>query len=433
MNCLTRDDAAAGRIERSWSQVHSTGGRRSPERGTAPEEGNGPTESVGIEATVARTASADRDAVGARLYETHAGHLLRFCRGQLRSEQEAEDAVQTTFLHAVQALRRGVVPDCESAWLTTIAKNVCSSQRRSAGRRARYASDVEIETIEAPARGDDAVGGIREALQLLPERQRRAFVLREWLGLSSSEVASRMGIGTTEAYAVLTRARRSMAEALAVTTGRTTAAVNIGMLVLKLRSLLFGGAAKTATTGLAVVAVTVGGVAVERTLDRSPSRAPAPHATAPTVSAPAAGGTLLRDVPGRTRTTPATTARRSPARQREAVATRVAPSTPASSNPPLASPLPDGRAGPSAVARDGPVATDPASNPPVDEVGRAQAPVRIPDLVGGIEALLPPLEPPIDEPALPDLTDVTKPVERPLETLPDVSQVTTLPDQTALP
>jgi RNA polymerase sigma factor (sigma-70 family) len=382
---------------------------------------------------VARTTSAEAE-LGAGLYEAHAGELLRFCRGQLRSEQEAEDAVQTTFLHAVRALRRGVVPDCESAWLTTIAKNVCSSQRRSAGRRARHATDVEIDTIEAPARGDDVAGGIKEALRLLPDRQRRAFVLREWLGLSSSEVAARLGMGSSETYALLTRARRSMAEALVVTTGRTTAAINIGTLILKLRSLLFGGAAKTATTGLAVVAVTVGGVAVERTLDRSPSRASESHATAPIVSAAAAAGTLPLAVPGPARTTPGTTVQRSPARQREAMETRVEPSTTASSNPPVASPQADDRASPTAVARGGPVAGDPSSSEPrAEEVGRAQAPVRIPDLVGGIEALLPPLEPPIGEQVLPDLTDVTKRVEAPLETLPDVPQVPTPPDLTALP
>ena len=51
--------------------------------------------------------------VVAGLYQAYADRLTRYCRGLLGSTQEAEDAVQTTFVHAVQALRNGVVPECE--------------------------------------------------------------------------------------------------------------------------------------------------------------------------------------------------------------------------------------------------------------------------------------------------------------------------------
>ena len=58
---------------------------------------------------------ADQDLQG--LYERHADRIFGFCRRRLRSHQEAEDAVQTTFLQAFRALQRGVVPVSETAWL----------------------------------------------------------------------------------------------------------------------------------------------------------------------------------------------------------------------------------------------------------------------------------------------------------------------------
>ena len=93
----------------------------------------------------------------------------------------------------------------------------------------------------ARATDGDLTEGLSDALASLPERQRRAFVLREWLGLSSGEVASRLGMEHAETYALLTRARRSMATALTASMGRTAAALNVGWLVLKLRALFAGG------------------------------------------------------------------------------------------------------------------------------------------------------------------------------------------------
>ena len=105
----------------------------------------------------------------AALYQAHADRLTRYCRGVLGSAQEAEDAVQTTFVHAVQALRNGVVPECESAWLHTIAKNVCLNQRRSTTDRARYTTDVELETISAPEEWDDDLAhDLNAALAIAP-------------------------------------------------------------------------------------------------------------------------------------------------------------------------------------------------------------------------------------------------------------------------
>lgn len=386
---------------------------------------------VGIAVSAAGTPSAERAAteLGARLYETYAGELLRFCRRQLSSAEEAEDALQTTFADAVQALRRGVVPECESAWLYTIAKHVCSSERRATGRRTSHVADVELETIAAPERADDPTGDIRQALASLPERQRRALLLREWLGLSSSEVAGRLGMRPTETYAVLTRARRSMAEALTLATGRTSAAINLGSLVLKLRALLFGGTAKTAATGLAVVVAAVGGVAVERSVDRAPHVGPGPRAATAIVSPPDARDRRREgDAPPREATRASITA------------TDTAPSVPgpsraAASGLPSVGPVspPDAQPGPSADT-GGPtmVSSEPAAplpTSPVVDLGAVRDRVPVPDLVDGVNGLLPPFEAPV----LPEGTDVTKPVEDPVQIPAGLPEPPGVPDPPLLP
>ena len=83
--------------------------------------------------------------------------MHRYCLRQLGSSADAEDAVQTTFLHALRALQRDVAPECVEAWLTVIARNVCHTHRRTLGRRGALASDVDLDAIAGrPADDCDA-------------------------------------------------------------------------------------------------------------------------------------------------------------------------------------------------------------------------------------------------------------------------------------
>src|SRR2546430_5242916 len=72
------------------------------------------------------------DAEFERLYAQYANRVFSYCRRQLGGRAEAEDAAQTVFLHALRALRRGIVPETQSAWLFPIAHNVCRTYWRGA-------------------------------------------------------------------------------------------------------------------------------------------------------------------------------------------------------------------------------------------------------------------------------------------------------------
>ena len=208
------------------------------------------------------------DAAAERLYAEYSDRLLAFCVRQLRSRAEAEDAVQITFLCALRALRRGVVPESESAWLHAIARNVCRWQHRTASRRP-LSTDVEVDTVAVSASDEDTgrLSGLREALESLPERQRQALLLREWRGLSAHEIAEYLHLSPPATHALLTRARRSLAHAL---TAPQRAALGVASLVYELRSWLkaaLGGAsAKVAVATVAVVGAGVGGVVVDQSV-----------------------------------------------------------------------------------------------------------------------------------------------------------------------
>jgi len=205
------------------------------------------------------------------LYERYSGRILAYCLHALRDRGDAEDAVQTTFLHAHRALQRGVVPEHEFAWLHTIAKNVCRMQRRTAARRGAV-TGLDLDALpahEGDAGDQELLSGLDDALASLPERQRRALVMRELRGLSSEEVASQLGMSAAATYALLTRARRSLARALTVG-GRSALGLDLGPLLLRLKALFAGGAANVAATAAVAAVVAAGGVVLERALVEHP-------------------------------------------------------------------------------------------------------------------------------------------------------------------
>ena len=192
------------------------------------------------------------------LYERYSSKILGYCRRRLPSREEAEDAVQHTFLNAYRSLRTGVVPHAEAAWLYKIAENVCHERRRSAWRRSRIeivSDDGELrEAVAAPAGEHDELAGLADALAELTPNQRRAILLREWQGLSYREIAEELETTEAAIETLLFRARRSLARKLDRSRGRVWSGLNLGSLVAYGKSLLGGAALKIAAATVVVAA-----------------------------------------------------------------------------------------------------------------------------------------------------------------------------------
>jgi RNA polymerase sigma factor (sigma-70 family) len=220
--------------------------------------------SIGRATRVVETAAPEADATRA-LYEQYANQIFRYCLHQLGSREEAEDAVQSTFLNAFRGLKRGVVPELESAWLFKIAHNVCLSRRRSSWRRGRVESPHDFELVEefapAPTRQGEELIGLQDVLEGMPENQRRAILLREWQGLSYREIAEELEVSQAAVETLIFRARRSLAQGLEQAPveqrswrARLRSALDLGGAVGAVQGWLAGGAAVKVTA--AVVAVT---------------------------------------------------------------------------------------------------------------------------------------------------------------------------------
>jgi RNA polymerase sigma factor (sigma-70 family) len=228
------------------------------------------------------------------LYERHAGQVYSFCLHRLGSREEAEDAVQSTFLNAFRGLSRGIVPESESAWLFKIAENVCLTRHRSTRRRGRVESPTDVHVLQdvVPARehrGDELMP-LGAALAGMPDSQRRAILLREWQGLSYREIAEEMELSQSAVETLIFRARRSLANALETPWERPTLrragrrAFDLGSLLAGLKTLFAAG---TAAKVAAVAAVAVTGTAALAVAEsRQPAATPDPPAAREQARAP---------------------------------------------------------------------------------------------------------------------------------------------------
>lgn len=149
------------------------------------------------------------------LYKRHGATVFRYAWHLLGRREDAEDASQATFLAVHRALGSGTAVLEPGAWVLRIARNECLGRLRQ---RARTPGSSSLDGVEPRSAGGmerlaevrDQMRVARDTLRALPVSEREAFVLREWLGLGTAEVALAMSLTSGEIESLAGRARRSL-------------------------------------------------------------------------------------------------------------------------------------------------------------------------------------------------------------------------------
>ncbi|MDX6659421.1 MAG: hypothetical protein QOJ55_243 [Solirubrobacteraceae bacterium] len=146
------------------------------------------------------------------VYDRYHRQLLSFCRHMLGRADEAEDAVQQTFISAHADLNRSDRPIALRAWLFTIARNRCLSILR-ARRETATLEDVEPETggLAAEVQQREDLRTMLGDIARLPDDQRAALVLAELGDLDHGDIADVVGCPKEKVKALVFQARSSLA------------------------------------------------------------------------------------------------------------------------------------------------------------------------------------------------------------------------------
>jgi RNA polymerase sigma-70 factor, ECF subfamily len=178
-------------------------------------------------ALVERVLAGDRRAFES-LVRRNERRVFRVTLAVLGNIEDAEEAMQDTFVKAFRHLDQFRKEARFTTWLTRIAVNEAIQKRNA---RKSFVPLAEVETAAEPftpkryeswkSNPEQLYGKqelhsiVEEAIQSLPEIYREAFVLRDVEELSAEEAAEVLGITVPALKSRLLRARLIMRESLA--------------------------------------------------------------------------------------------------------------------------------------------------------------------------------------------------------------------------
>lgn len=142
------------------------------------------------------------------LYESYARELGAFVRQRVGGEETA-DVVHDTYLRVLQYADQGALEN-PRAYLYRVAANVASDRGAAlTAHHGRIEEALDLDSLNSPAPGPDAVVAARERLQRciealddLPAVYRHVFLLHRVDGLPQGEIARTLDIPkrTVERY-----------------------------------------------------------------------------------------------------------------------------------------------------------------------------------------------------------------------------------------
>ena len=160
---------------------------------------------------IQRVLSGDVEAY-ARLVDRHYDRCARIAVRILGNQEDAEEAIQDTFLRAFRALESYEDRERFSAWITRILVNQCRTLLARTRRREAVFADVDPVDLDLAAGGpadDGPWPNLEDALAALPAEQREALVLRYADDLTYEEMSRITGAGES---ALKMRVQRAFAK-----------------------------------------------------------------------------------------------------------------------------------------------------------------------------------------------------------------------------
>ncbi|GAB4129296.1 MAG: RNA polymerase factor sigma-70 [Sideroxydans sp.] len=163
----------------------------------------------------------------------HRGYLLRYAMLQLRDPDLSEDVVQETLVAAIEGQAKFAAQSSPRTWLVGILKHKIMDVLRKRARAPQLdgaEDEDENELVDAlftqnghwvdPPQSWNAPEAslenaqfwnvFEQCTQRMPLTTARAFMMREFMDMSTDEICQELGISTTNCWVILHRARLAL-------------------------------------------------------------------------------------------------------------------------------------------------------------------------------------------------------------------------------
>lgn len=163
------------------------------------------------------TKSIDGDAnAQAALYQHYAKAMYNVCLRFMQNREDAEDALQESFVTAFLRLHTFRFESSFGSWLKRIVINHCINILKKARLELNYLEDVTKIHLSDEQEGlnqediNFSVEQVKNAMQKLPEGSKMVFSLYLFEGYDHGEIAEILGITETTSKTQYMRAKRKV-------------------------------------------------------------------------------------------------------------------------------------------------------------------------------------------------------------------------------
>ena len=149
----------------------------------------------------------------AEIYKRYSPKVNAYCKSMIKPREQAEDIFQEVFIRFFRKIDPDY--DCSNvfAYLMKVARNLCLNYMRDK-RTTSSIEDFEFPDVSDNYENKEFFNIIMSTIDLLDEKYREPFILRELDGLSYQEVADICNLSLSNAKSRVSRAREKLVELL---------------------------------------------------------------------------------------------------------------------------------------------------------------------------------------------------------------------------
>lgn len=159
------------------------------------------------------------------LVETYQQIVFRTCMGVLHVTRDADDVTQEVFIEVFQSVGKFRADSKISTWLYRIALNkslnhIRDNRKHKPSRFSSFERNPEVSgsvAIEGPdqiLQNKEKKKILDQAIDSLPEKQKKAFILNKYENLSYKEIAQVMKLSVSSVESLLFRAKQNLQKKL---------------------------------------------------------------------------------------------------------------------------------------------------------------------------------------------------------------------------
>lgn len=161
-----------------------------------------------------RQGKPQSDYAFSELYNRYSSVIYTYCKYMTEDREQADDIFQETFIKFYKSIQREISSANIGGYLFRTARNLSINLHRDTKQTISFDENTMAVNIYPGFNNEELSSLVKTALDLIDEKYREAFVLREIENLHYDEIASILDVTLSGAKTRVARAKQKIIEIL---------------------------------------------------------------------------------------------------------------------------------------------------------------------------------------------------------------------------